>query len=571
MRKLLWIGGILAGVVVVILLGLTLFVKSYLQSERLKALIIPRIEAYTGRKVTISDIQMSLFKGIVIKGISIKQQDGVKDFIRTEAFILDYSLLPLLKRQLVINNIELDTPSIVLRREKDGRYNFSDLTARMGQKEEKEVEREQREQELLVSIFTNKIIIRNATAEFTDALNKLPHIVALVPKTELTASLGRETKGLVLSGTADLKSVTATMGSLQTVTSGRIEIKERAIIVALTTVLGKDIIRTSGAIKEYRTAPDLQLNFSAKELDLERLMALTAGAKPVPLPAQASSDAAEERPHRGFVVLAKDARQSEEKMIKAAGELKVDTAHYKGYILKDVLAGYRYRNNVMIIDPVRMRITGGTQVSADGTVQGNLVFTLAQGGGDAAAAIKKTLSGVGDVALNRVAVRQTPLTDAVARFTGIPELRSPRFDRGTFNFKIRDQKVVLEGMLDSSHLKVVPSGTVGFNKSIDMLADLRLSPGLTDKLERDAKVTGYLRDREGWTTIPLRISGTTEKPSVSLNPAAVQKQLRKGIQSELERRLMRELAPKDKKDKEKAQPPSKGPRPEELLRELFGK
>ncbi|MCE5312575.1 MAG: hypothetical protein LLF86_05425, partial [Nitrospiraceae bacterium] len=105
--KKLKVLGIIAAVIVLILAGLTITIKSYLKSDKLKALIIPKIEDATGRKANIGEINVSIFKGIVIKEMGIKEQDGKTDFLAAKEFVLDYSLAALLKKQILIKKVEL--------------------------------------------------------------------------------------------------------------------------------------------------------------------------------------------------------------------------------------------------------------------------------------------------------------------------------------------------------------------------------------------------------------------------------------------------------------------------------
>jgi len=83
---------------------LSLLLNIYLKSERLKAIIIPEVEEFTNRKVSIDQIDVSLFKGIVVKGISLSEKDGGQEFIRTKEFILNYSLFSILKKRILIKN-----------------------------------------------------------------------------------------------------------------------------------------------------------------------------------------------------------------------------------------------------------------------------------------------------------------------------------------------------------------------------------------------------------------------------------------------------------------------------------
>src|SRR4030043_2462389 len=133
MKKLLKVAGIVVGILVLLIIGLSIFVKSYLSSDRLKPIILPKAEAMTGRKVLLDEISVSLFKGIVAKGLSVKEKDGQKDFVKVGRFVLSYRLLPLLKKQLVISKIEIVSPSVSIRKERGGKYNFSDIMGKPSQ------------------------------------------------------------------------------------------------------------------------------------------------------------------------------------------------------------------------------------------------------------------------------------------------------------------------------------------------------------------------------------------------------------------------------------------------------
>src|SRR4030066_1254199 len=127
MKKLLKVAGIVVGILVLLIIGLSIFVKSYLSRDRLKPIILPKAEAMTGRKVQLDEINVSLFKGIIAKGLSVKERDGQKDFLKIGRFVLSYRLLPLLKKQLVISKIEIVSPSISIKKDRKGKYNFSDI------------------------------------------------------------------------------------------------------------------------------------------------------------------------------------------------------------------------------------------------------------------------------------------------------------------------------------------------------------------------------------------------------------------------------------------------------------
>src|SRR4030067_3191959 len=127
MKKLIKIAAIGAGVLVLLIIGLSIAVKSYLSSDKLKSILLPKAETAIGRKVLLEKIDVSLFSGIVANGLIVKEKDGQKDFVKVDRFILSYRLLPLLKKQLVISKIEIASPTISIRKSLKGEFNFSDI------------------------------------------------------------------------------------------------------------------------------------------------------------------------------------------------------------------------------------------------------------------------------------------------------------------------------------------------------------------------------------------------------------------------------------------------------------
>lgn len=525
MKKLLWSAGIFFALLLVLLLGLSLFVKSYLQGERLKAIIIPKAEALTGRKVSIDQIHVSLLRGVIVRGISIKEDDGKKDFITAREFILDYRLVPLLKKQLVIKKVELISPFISLKKEGDDRYNFSSIPGKVGGAKG-EGAAEDKEREFPLSIITDKVRIRDARVRFSDAQGKLPDMTAEADM-EIALSTGKDLRDIAVSGHLVLKSLKTAMKGIVTETSGSVDMDKESIRIDLSTALGKDKVRLSGKVRDYFKSPDLNLDLFAKELDIGKLLAASEATK------------GEKGDVRGKVSPggAAGPKGGEEKKFRASGEVKVDLARYKEYTIKDFNLKYRYGDGVLTIEPLDMRLLGGDRMKVDGSAKGNLRFAFGTGEG-AAVLMRKTLRGRGSVDLTRCEVGQSGITDAIALFTGVEDLRRPRFDSVRLRFDVRDEKVYIGGDMSSSQLRVVPVGNVGFDERIDMTADLELSPALAAKLPT-AKLTGYMKNEKGWNIIPLKITGTVGKPAVGLNPASVGKQVERGIREEIGKRLLK--------------------------------
>ncbi|MCK5681945.1 AsmA family protein, partial [bacterium] len=114
-----------SGVALLIVAGI--FLKIYFNEARLRALILPPVREALGREVDISSISIDLFRGVRIGGLIVKEADGEGNFVSIDELGLNYSLLPLLQRRLEIGRIWLEKPTIRLRKNLDGSFNYADL------------------------------------------------------------------------------------------------------------------------------------------------------------------------------------------------------------------------------------------------------------------------------------------------------------------------------------------------------------------------------------------------------------------------------------------------------------
>src|SRR4030042_845883 len=261
MKKLLKITMVIVGVLVLLLIGLTLFIKSYLSSDRLKPIILPKAEAATGRKVQIDEINVSLFKGIVAKGLSVKERDGQKDFLKIGRFVLSYRLLPLLKKQLVISKIEIISPSVFIKKERGGKYKFSDIMERPSQEPKKPSGPEPKS--LPVSFVADRLLIRNASLAFVDEEKGLPDI-AIALDAEFKGALEKDGNPRLDFGLVSFKEIRAILNDREVKVSGKIEMDAKTIRANLQTVIGKDNIELSATAKDYRSTPEIVANIHAK-------------------------------------------------------------------------------------------------------------------------------------------------------------------------------------------------------------------------------------------------------------------------------------------------------------------
>jgi len=543
MRKLLKVAAIVVGILVLLVIALSIFVKSYLSSDRLKPIILPKAEAMTGRKVQLDEINVSLFSGIVAKGLSVKERDGQKDFLKIGKFVLSYRLLPLLQKQLVISKIEIVSPSVSIRKEKGGNYNFSDIMEKPSQQPRKPSAPEQKS--LPVSVVADRLQIRDASLTFVDQEKDLPD-VSIALDAEFKGGLEKDGTPRLDSGLISLKEMGVKLKDREIKVSGKVEMDARTIRANLQTVIGKDSIHLSATAKDYRSAPDVVANIQAKTLDLQQLMGLSGEKR------------AQERSPQKAEKKGEPSRGGMTEKLKASGQITVDKATYQDYVIKDLRIPYQYAKGILKIDPLQLQFSGEGSFTAEGSVNGKL-----QCEGEDASTIQKTLKGTAVAKLGKGAIKQSQIFDAIALLTGISFLKNPGFDQGLFNFDVKDQRVFLDGWINSSLFKMSPKGVVDFEKRLDLPTELKLAPSLTGNLKGKLASVKLLDDEQGWKVIPLRINGTTDHPSVTLDEEALGRQLGRGLTRELQRRL---LEPKS----EKSGKPSEKKKGKDILRDLLG-
>lgn len=118
----------IAGLLVIIIAALAC-VPLWMPADSLKDMLAQQITKQTGRDAVIENLKFDIFKGIELKGVSIKETQRYKkrDFIKDDRMILKYNLFALFTGRLVIYKFELVSPYCEIIKEQDGKFNFSDI------------------------------------------------------------------------------------------------------------------------------------------------------------------------------------------------------------------------------------------------------------------------------------------------------------------------------------------------------------------------------------------------------------------------------------------------------------
>ena len=125
MKKiLLWI--IVIIVALVILTGVA--VALFFPKEKAKEIALERISAALNRKVTVDNVSMSFWGGLGVnlEGIRVSNPDGFtwSQFLEAEALDVKLKFWPLLKKQIRIDRLILDSPRIGLLKTRSGQINY---------------------------------------------------------------------------------------------------------------------------------------------------------------------------------------------------------------------------------------------------------------------------------------------------------------------------------------------------------------------------------------------------------------------------------------------------------------
>jgi len=127
MKKLIKVIGVSVVVLVFAVGAVLIAAKVLITPERVRQVVIPVFEERLSRPVSIGDIQVRIFSGIVISDFLIRSKGETKDFVSAQSLVLRYRFWPLLRLSVVVDEIRLETPEIHVERFENGEFNFSDL------------------------------------------------------------------------------------------------------------------------------------------------------------------------------------------------------------------------------------------------------------------------------------------------------------------------------------------------------------------------------------------------------------------------------------------------------------
>jgi len=135
------IAAIIGGIVLSLVIAVAVLVKILISPETVKRTVLPKISARIERQVTIGDVEVSIFRGIRLKSLEVREKDNSGPFLKAEAIRLSYRFWPLLSGRVEVDEVVLENPLVRVVRLPDGSFNFSDLKKKEPVREEESKEK----------------------------------------------------------------------------------------------------------------------------------------------------------------------------------------------------------------------------------------------------------------------------------------------------------------------------------------------------------------------------------------------------------------------------------------------
>ena len=234
----------------VLLLLAILGLKIYFTSERLKTLIIPKIEDATHRTVAVRDVSFFIFPSLAVSidGLTISNPAGMKfersEFLSLNNMRLKVNILQLIANKMEINYIILDHPKIYLEVLPDGVTNYS---TKQGADKESGKVRIAKESggELLLS----NLEIKNGEIEFLNKKSDSHLIITGFNQTTLVESKPGE-QNLHIDGTTSIEKL-----SYGTIKTWFISDQPLTGIIKLTYKIDQDVLSFDNVNAKLKEMP----------------------------------------------------------------------------------------------------------------------------------------------------------------------------------------------------------------------------------------------------------------------------------------------------------------------------
>ena len=564
--------------------------SNFLSQERLRLMLIEPVQDQLGRQVEIGAIKVSLFSGIDIQDIVVKEKNPAQDFVTIDTFRLKYELLPLFEKRLVIKEVLVDRPTINVIRDAQGAFNFADLSLKP-KKIQKDIPPPELQtvEPLPLTLIFDLVRVNDLNLTFKDQSGALPAITSTDGDLSLSVTLGNTLPEAKYQGTLDLIVNTEFRGR-KPVLILKSEVSEQMIAFKGELSVEFDRLLFNGQFANLKTAPELTFDLEGPSLDVGRLAGFAqADQRTAPRSVPATQTSAKPQPAGSD--------------FRAHGKIEIGEVRRDKLTLQNLKLDYNWAGQTLQINNLTAGLFGGSisgkvglelgqavpafkgQLKADKLQMGNAMEALGKpagtltgtmsgnvfgrGRGSSWPVIRDNLEGQARITVTKGAVAGSPLSRALAALLGLPELENLKFDKLAAIMTVTSGLASLDAGLSAQPLSVQTKGNVGMDGSLDLPLVIQLSQENSRRLQEKASFARYLADDSGRTTLHLKLKGTVDHPDLSLSNEGTGSQIKNALgkkaSEELSRSLSKKLGGLDEQNQQAV-----GESADQLLRKLLG-
>jgi len=547
MKKVMLVVGVVfaALIVIVILLPFLVNLNHY------QARYLPIIEESLNRKVVLKDIRLTIFPsiGVRLSGLTVMEDPafGAGPFASLSALDVGVKLRPLLNRRIEVSGITLRDPIITMIKNSRGVTNTSTLGPKVAAKPEQQAEKPSPAQgplHILTLFAVDRIAITGGKLTYRDELATKPSESVLQNLDLLLKDIGlNRTPSIHMATTLQPQNlpikVDGTAGPLkETLDIETIDLLIMLGKIALT-VKGSDI---DGDLKLSITSPTINTADLPVALPLKK----PVEAKDLKVSAEVKGPQTK-LPNLSFNLFGGQ--------VTAQGGLTTGTPAppFQG---KVAVQGVQ-------LGPV-LEAVGTDKVSVTGTAAVDLDL---RGAGFSMPELTNALEGPGHAVVKDGKIEGVNLLKEAAALLNAVGIKQDLANATVFstmemNIAIKRGIIRVERLLMDSHdFQTSANGTIGFDKTLNLRANLLLSEALSKSIFGSSP-TAKLAMTGGRMTVPMVITGTTAAPSYGLDSKAIGAKVQEQVTEKAKEQLGEIL-------KGKGTSPE-GKKGKDLLKGLFG-
>ncbi|OQY22816.1 MAG: hypothetical protein B6I37_06495 [Desulfobacteraceae bacterium 4572_35.2] len=181
--------------------------------------------------------------------------------------------------------------------------------------------------------------------------------------------------------------------------------------------------------------------------------------------------------------------------------------------------GYAYAGHVTGRGLQLVELSQAFATNVKSSISGILAISVDySGAGTQKIRVQQNLSGAGTFEIENGVMSATAFMDELSLFFGLSEFQVFRFSQGRGTFELNTG-----GQLDydvqflGSRSRIYPVGTWRFGEALTAQVAVYLSPELAKEIDSGSKIIPYLQRRDGWSYVPLTVTGGFDAPHVGID------------------------------------------------------